>query len=76
MLTIQNKELNDPTGNGALYYETELGSVSPSDAFPYHNTLDKDTKINIKYLLRYYNMFRDKIETMYIDQQGKKKMEL
>ena len=76
MLTIQNKELNDPTGNGALYYETELGTVSPSDAFPYHNSLDKDTKINIKYLLRYYNMFRDKIETMYIDQQGKKKMEL
>ncbi len=76
MEVISEKERNNPTDDDALYYETELGSIAPHEAFPYKNSVDKATTLDMRMLRRYYEHFRSEIPTMYIDSERKKEMKL
>lgn len=73
MEVISEKERSNPTNDDALYYETELGSIAPHDAFPYKNSVDKETTLNMQMLKRYYEYFRNEIPTDYIDSEQRKK---
>lgn len=76
MEVISEKERSNPTNDDALYYETELGSIAPHDAFPYKNSVDKATTLNMRMLKRYYQYFRSEIPTAYIDSEQTKEMKL
>lgn len=76
MEVISEKERSNPTNDDALYYETELGSIAPHDAFPYKNSVDEATTLNMRMLKRYYQYFRSEIPTSYIDSEQTKEMKL
>lgn len=76
MEVISEKERSNPTNDDALYYETELGSIAPHEAFPYKNSVDKATTLNMRMLKRYYQYFRSEIPTAYIDSEQTKEMKL
>ena len=76
MEVISEKERLNPTNDDALYYETELGSIAPHEAFPYKNSVDKATTLNMRMLKRYYQYFRSEIPTAYIDSEQTKEMKL
>lgn len=76
MEVISEKERSNPTNDDALYYETELGSIAPHEAFPYKNSVDKATTLNMRMLSNYYEYFRNAIPTDYIDSEQQKAMKL
>lgn len=76
MLSVQSKELNSPADQDSLYYETELGTISTSEVFPYENSVDEQTVQDIGGLVRSMSFIKQQINTKDIDKQGKTFMEL
>ena len=76
MLDVQMQEAAKPNDEDSLYYDTEFGTISTSDVFPYHNTVDDKTVQDIRELILGQNIVRSRITTTDIDQQGRTEMEL
>lgn len=76
MLNVQTQEVVKPNDEDSLYYETELGTISSSEVFPYTNTVDDKTVQDIRELINGENIIRSRINTTDIDQQGRTVMEL
>lgn len=76
MLDVQMQETVKPNDEDSLYYETELGTISTSEVFPYNNTVDGKTVQDIGDLITGQNLIKSRITTTDIDRQGRTEMEL
>lgn len=59
LANIAEKEEQNPSDSGTLYYETPVGAISPADAFPVVNSVKLSTNINR--LIQRFNLVKFKI---------------
>lgn len=76
MLETQIQEAEKPNDEDSLYYESELGTISTSEVFPHHNTVDDKTVQDIGELITGQRIIKSRINTTDIDTLGRTEMEL